>query len=191
MGLASHNSWSYLPPKKWWMRVLGFTSKCQDVDIDEQYEKYGVRCFDLRLKFKNGEPIVVHNKIEYDITEEQLWDILRWLDHKGDVAIRVLLDIRNKKDYTQEQRDKFVSTCTKYEKTFPNIKFWGGKNIYNEMAEYVFKYKPSCEGRYASVRPPYLIDDLYPRAYAKKYNKKMIEKGTNKDWLMLDFVNYL
>ena len=52
MILGSHNSWSYLPPKHWWMWPIHFMAKCQRVDIREQYEKYGVRCFDLRVRWK-------------------------------------------------------------------------------------------------------------------------------------------
>jgi len=48
MILGSHNSWSYLPPKKWYMKPFRFTAQCQDWDIKTQYE-HGVRCFDLRL----------------------------------------------------------------------------------------------------------------------------------------------
>ena len=43
MILGSHNSWSYLPPKHWWMWPFHFMAKCQRVDIREQYEKYGVK----------------------------------------------------------------------------------------------------------------------------------------------------
>ena len=55
MILGSHNSWSYLPPKHWWMWSFHFMAKCQRVDIREQYEKYGVRCFDLRVRWKKWE----------------------------------------------------------------------------------------------------------------------------------------
>ena len=36
------------------MRPFSFTCKCQSKDIVTQYEKYGVRCFDLRLRYING-----------------------------------------------------------------------------------------------------------------------------------------
>ena len=51
MILGSHNSWSYLTPRKWWMKLFRFVAQCQDYDIKTQYEQFGVRCFDLRLKF--------------------------------------------------------------------------------------------------------------------------------------------
>ena len=190
MKLASHNSWSYLPPRKWWMKPLKFTAKCQDVDIQTQYEKYDVRCFDLRLKFRNGAPVVVHNTIEYDIDSVGLSKDLEWLDSKGDVYIRIILDIRCKKEYTMEQKGLFIDFCYDVEKYFPHIRFWCGEGLYDKEVLYKFKYHPSCEEKYASVCSPKLLDDWWPRMYAKKNNRKLLKEGTKKQYLMLDFVNY-
>ena len=61
MILGSHNSWSYLTPRKWWMKLFRFVAQCQDYDIKTQYEQFGVRCFDLRLKFDvEGHTMVAH-----------------------------------------------------------------------------------------------------------------------------------
>ena len=37
---------------------------------------------------------------------------------------------------------------------------------------------------------PRLIDDWYPRLFAKVNNKEIVKKGTDKDILLIDFVNY-
>ena len=190
MKLASHNSWSYHTPKTWWMKLIGFTAKCQDVDIITQYRLFGVRCFDLRVKFENGIPVVVHNIVEYDISEKQLSEDLVWLNSKGDVSVRILLDIRNSKEFTQDQINSFVDYCEKLEKIYKNIEFWCGRNLYNWNIEYPFKYNPSCEEKYASVCPPKLIDDWYPRWFAKENNKEILSQEHNVDFLMIDFVNY-
>ena len=55
MKLASHNSLSYIKPKKWWEKLINFTSKCQSYDIETQYE-YGVRLFDIRIRRAIIEP---------------------------------------------------------------------------------------------------------------------------------------
>ena len=71
MILGSHNSWTYLTPKKWWMKLISFTAKCQDYHIYDQYYRYGVRCFDLRVRFNSdGKAIISHGIIEYDFDEE-------------------------------------------------------------------------------------------------------------------------
>jgi len=191
MLLASHNSWSYLRPKKWWMRLLRFTSRCQDVGIREQYEIYGVRCFDLRLSF-NGDGIlqVNHGYIVYDITVDSLMSQLGWLNRKGDVAVRVLLDVRNKRHYTLLNRKCFSSCCITLSQLFPHIRFWCGRNLYNWDMEYSFDYEPTCDEKYASVCSPKLLDDWYPRWFAKKHTRKLYKAGSICDYLMLDFVNY-
>ena len=51
MLLGSHNSLSYLSPMKWYMIPFHFMAKCQSVDYKTQYEKYGIRLFDIRLWF--------------------------------------------------------------------------------------------------------------------------------------------
>jgi hypothetical protein len=55
------------------------------VDIRTQYLKYGVRCFDLRIRFdENGVPIVAHGIVEYSKFDELTMEDLKWLDGKGD-----------------------------------------------------------------------------------------------------------
>lgn len=190
MKLASHNSWSYLKPKHWWMYLLKFTAQCQDKSISTQYDGYGVRCFDLRVKFKDGNPVIVHNIMEYDYFTEELERDLKWLNSRKDVAIRVILDIRSKKKYTSEQKGMFVDFCFDLEKDYPHIKFWCGKGMYDRDTLYKFKYSPTCEEKYSSVTSPKLLDDWFPRIYAKLNNHKLLEKRTEKDYLMIDFVNY-
>jgi len=87
--LGSHNSWSYLTPTKWWMKVIRFTAKCQKADIKTQYEVYNVRCFDLRVRFNDYKlPIVAHGIVEYNITLAKLLKDIFWLNTKKDVSIR-------------------------------------------------------------------------------------------------------
>ena len=189
MIIGSHNSWSYLSPRKWWMKLISFTAKCQSYNIIDQY-KVGVRCFDLRVRFNKTELIIAHGMIEYNILEEELFDDLEYLNSKRDVCIRILHEVRTKKLHTEEAIENFVDFIIKLQCKFPNIKFWCGKNLYNWENDYEFPYKPSCEEKYASVCSPKLIDDWYPRLFAYLNNKKIIKKGTDKDILLIDFVNY-
>lgn len=192
MKLASHNSWSYLKPRKWWMRLFRFMVRCQDEDISTQYEKYGVRCFDLRLKFEGyGVLRVNHNWTDFFISKEELLDDLEWLNSKRDVSVRVLLDVRTKHSYTETQTENFKNWCNYFEEKFPHIKFWGGRNLYNWNTEYSFSYEPTCAERYSSVCNPHLIDDWYPRWFARRYNKEIYQEGSSADFLMIDFVNYI
>lgn len=192
MILGSHNSWSYLTPKKWWMKLFKFVAQCQDVDIKTQYEKYGVRCFDLRLKFhENAYTFVAHGLVEYDYSYDNVLKDLQYLNDKGDCYVRVLHEVRNKKDYKPLYVKYFVSRCRTLLIQFPNITFWCGRNLYNGLHDYKFKENPSCEELYSSVTSPKFIDDWIPRLYAKFNNKKNIKNGTKKDILLIDFVNYI
>lgn len=188
--LGSHNSWSYLPVKRWWMVPFRFTARCQDLSIIEQYN-LGVRCFDLRVRFnKKGELLVCHGFIKYNIDKEGLYSDLEWLSDKKDVYIRLLHEARNKKQYNSLSIKKFREFCKDVLNKFPNIKFWNGINLYNWTYDFAFYHNPSCEEKYSSVCDPRLIDDWYPRLFAKVNNKEIVKKGTDKDILLIDFVNY-
>ena len=190
MVLGSHNAWSYLPAKKWWMKPLAFTAKCQKYDIQTQYEKYNSRCFDLRLAFdEDSNPIVVHNLIQYKITKDQLIQDLQWLNNKGDAYVRVLFDVRSKRKYNEHQISCFKEWCKEAQDQFSNIIFICGRNLYNWEVEYDFNNDVTVEELYSSVTSPYIIDDWFPLIYAKLHNKDNIKKGTDKQILLIDFVN--
>ena len=188
--LSAHNSWSYATPKKWWMKLIRFTAKCQKFDIKTQYEKYNVKCFDLRVRFdENQTPIIAHGLIEYDISPAQLTSDLMWLDSKKDVCVRVLLEVRTESAYTENNINAFKKFCASLETYYQNIKFWCGRNLYNWNVDYKFNYEPTCEEKYSSVCPPKIIDDWFPWMFAKLHNHDILEEGTDKDILMIDFVN--
>lgn len=189
MILGSHNSWSYLTPKKWWAKLIRFTAKCQKYDIRTQYEVYGARCFDFRIKFIKGKLVVAHGPVEYKYDIDRLIEDLEYLNEKGDVWLRILHEVRTKKEYTEENIKRFKSACADIEAMCPNLKCWCGRNLYNWEVDYEFKYNPSCEELYSSVCPPKLLDDWIPILYAKRYNKANIANGTDKDIMLIDFVN--
>lgn len=190
MVIGSHNSWTFLKPKTWWMKLIAFTAKCQDHDIQTQYVYDNVRCFDLRVRFDNKKLVIAHGIVKYKITEDELYKTLEWLNGYDDVFVRVIHEVRNKKQYTQERVDMFVDFCAYIEKRFPNLEFWCGMNLLPNWSEdYHFENSPSCEEVYASVCPPKIWDDWYPRYFATKHNHETIEKGTDKDILLIDFVN--
>lgn len=191
MILGSHNSWTYLPTKKWWMKLLSFTARCQNISIQEQYN-LGVRCFDLRVKFtKEGFLKIAHGLIEYKYSTLDLCKDLEWLNKQSDVVyIRVLHEIRKKKEYTKESVEYFRDFLIQSENYFKNLKFWCGRNLYNWNIDYKFSFEPTCEDAYASTTTPNYLDDWWPWLYAFINNKKILNKGTDKDILLIDFVNY-
>lgn len=192
--LGSHNSWSYLPPRHWWQRLIAFTSRCQEVDLVKQYEDYGVRCFDLRLRFdKNGYLSVAHGMVTYDISEIRLLRQLSWLNSKNDVFVRVIHEARTKSQY-DAGHEAFFLYCESLTKMYTNIRFWCGRNLYDWRYDYNFSLssrsaEPTCTERYASVTRPRLIDDWWPWLYALIHNHEIRTVGTCDDILLIDYVN--
>jgi hypothetical protein len=174
------------------MGLFAFTAKCQSKDIEDQYWRYNVRCFDLRIKM-NGhlDPVVVHNKMEYAITSEELYTQLYFLNSQKDCWVRVLLDVRCKKQYTPKQVSQFRNFCAELEERFSHIKFWCGRNLYNWKEDYEFKYSPTCEEEYSSVCYPKFLDDWWPWLYASLHNRGNWKRGTDKAFMMMDFVDLI
>lgn len=189
--LGSHNSWSYANPKRWWLRPFKFMAKCQSEDIKSQYFYRNVRCFDLRIRFdKNGCPVVAHGWITYNISEDKLMEDLSFLNNRVNTPyIRILHEVRSKKAYTKEEVRLFREFCDMLIHKFPKLKFWCGRNLYNWEVDYDFNEKPTCEEKYSSVCPPRILDDWFPYLYAKFNNSQVKKEGTDKDILLIDFVN--
>ena len=174
------------------MKPIAFTARCQRVSIREQYERYGVRCFDLRVRFnKYGQGIVAHGIVEYCFTASKIYEDLEWLDSKGDCYVRVIHEVRTVKQYKNRQRNLFRHFCERLEDEYKNIRFWCGRELFCWGYDYHFPGydEPTCEERYASVCPPKLVDDWWPWLFARLHNRAVLSAGTKKDILLIDFVD--
>lgn len=189
MKLASHNSMSYLPPRKWWMYPFRFMARCQSKSIEEQYEKYGIRMFDLRISFRKLLPEFRHGAIAY---KGDVCKVLDYLNSKRDCKVRLILE-EYLNDKTQYQEDMFKVFATNCEHIYENIMFFGGVRKRDWKEIYKFKYSPSYDNKYSSDNTNgttgTILDDWFPWLYARLNNKKNISKGTDKPWMFIDFVN--
>ena len=190
MIIGSHNSWSYKTPINGiLMKIFAFMGKCQRKDIIEQYENYNVRCFDLRIRFKEGIPYIVHNNIVY-CTFENIQDDLKFLNKKKDVSIRIIHDVRTKSNHTEENIELFRDLCKNLKKKYKGLNFWCGRNLYDWQFDFEFGTEPNCIEKYSSVCPPKYIDDWIPILYAKIMNKSNIKKYENEDCILLiDYID--
>lgn len=188
MKLASHNTFTYLKVRQWWMRPFAWMARCQRTDIGTQYISK-VRMFDLRLRFHVKEPIVCHGLVEYELSEKQLYAIIDGLNAADGVYMRVVLETK-KADKIQDTA--FYFFCKHLEEKYPNIRFFGGNNRADwECKNPIYRFDtaiPDIEHRYSSTMRPF-FDDLWPWIYARLHNRKNIEKGTDKEWMMIDFVD--
>lgn len=189
MILATHNSLTYLKPKKWWMRIFRFCYRCQDKNIHQQYND-GVRYFDFRFSFNENEDFEIRHKlIPFKLEFYDFLDIIKMLNSKKDVVIRVVLE-RNK--YKNDET-RFRNICKVLEDEYPNITFCCGEDVHSKKVIYQFKAGngPQVIERYGSVYGG-LFGGLWPRRWAKKNNafwyKECTEKGYYDDkYLMIDF----
>lgn len=192
MKYMTHNSWTFMRPKTFLGRIFNFMAQCQEINIQQQYEKYNVRMFDLRIRLKNGSPIIAHGLFEYQDSINQIVSDLDFLNNKKDVYVKVQLEIRNPKQDLDIQRFWFVNYCKQLESMYQNIKFCGGNPVYNSgLIYYKFKNEiPSTKGCHASNETKNILDDLYPKLYAKKHNKESKKRNITQEFLSLDFINY-
>lgn len=188
MIIGSHNSWSYLPVRRWWMKPIAFTARCQNVDIQEQHE-LGIRCFDLRVRFDKGRIILVHGIVEYEYNLTELFSNLRWLNKQGKCYVRILHDVRNKRQLESSDSVEFRWFCSMLEKTYTHIRFWCGRNLYDWNKDYDFGIYPTCEEKYGSVSNHKWLYVWWPWLYARLHNKNLRAKETDKEILLIDYVN--
>ena len=156
MNIGTHNSLTYLTPKKWWQKLIGFTAKCQAVDYEEQY-RLGARVFDVRLWYDDNFKIEIrHGRIAYIGGFTVLYDMFDFLDNKKDCYVRLICeeDSFAKKDPLASIKERyFMDECHNFETQFPNIKFFGGNRKYDWKVLYNFKNKdiPTLVDRYSST----------------------------------------
>lgn len=188
MKLASHNSMTYLPPKKWWLYPFRFIARCQSKSIQEQYERYNVRMFDLRISFNKLIPEFRHGMMAYKGDVEE---VLMYLNAMGDTYVRLIYETSG----TDEKGSiLFREYCKLWNKKYKGIKFFCGRRKSDWKELYHFKYNPTYENKYSSMNTKEgttgtVLDDWFPLLYAKFNNRKNLERGTDKEFLMIDFVN--
>lgn len=94
--LGAHNANTCLEPRKWWMKLINFTSKCQKLSIDEQIE-HGVRYFDFRIRYdkESGLFLNCHGLVEYTDSVNQvvlLLSIFACINKTETIYIRFVYD---------------------------------------------------------------------------------------------------
>lgn len=204
MKLGSHNTFTYLPVKQWYFKPFAFMSRCQEVDIWQQYF-LGARLFDLRVRFDdNDNPIICHGLAEYKHLDAFIDDVLKKLNKCKGTYVRVVLELyESDTSRYRRQETLFRAFCKRIQSTYTNIIFFGGNNRNGfsfKGCVYSFENSVMLNDKYSSTTSLFkndnkflrIIDDVYPRYYAKKYNKKNIEEyknSTEDKWLFIDFVN--
>lgn len=180
MILGSHNTMSYLPVRRWWMKPFAWVARCQSKDICEQYDS-GVRLFDLRVGFtRNGKLHFRHGLIGY---KGSVADALRLLCSWGDTTVRIILEERSS-DWDSFFRN-FVNYVVIWEGLYPNIKFVAGVRKHGwvqlcdlpQIESDMLQWCASMQGGKLSALCPWL--------WAKHHAEV---PQSNKKYLLKDFV---
>ena len=197
MRLASHNTFTYLPVRRWWMAPFAWMAKCQRVDAWEQ-KKLGADMFDLRVRFDCKKPVICHGLVEYRHADDFISTWLTLLNSIGGYYVRVTLELSGA---DKMQETGFYFFCLNLERDYPNVKFFGGSNRDDwECMTPIYHFKermPDIDHRYSSTTtlfpkgPRWLkrIDDLCPFLYSLAYNERNVREGTRHEWMMIDFVD--
>ena len=125
--LGSHNSMTYLKSHSIFMNIFKFCWRCQTSDIDTQLLK-GVRCFDIRIRLKNGSWVFAHGRSVLKATTQNEFDDL--LGHLNKYAtqisskIYVRLILEESKE-NPEQEAAFVEKVKEIDNKYaPNLIFF-------------------------------------------------------------------
>lgn len=191
MKLGTHNSMTYLPVKKWYLLPFKFMAKCQNIDIEEQYN-LGVRMFDLRISYDNeGKVEFKHGLMSF---KGDVNAILKLLNSKkksnGQIYVRLLLEVSNKKQ-ADKQLKFFLEDCSKWEDKYRKLKFFCGRTKYNWKQVYKFKEDDIDIVQKVSSMTKNKIDDLWPWLFAYRNNLSNFQSRDNDKWLLLDFIELI
>lgn len=186
--LASHDTMSYLKPKYWWMTPFSFIARCQKLTLVEQYEK-GVRLFDIRIKFdlKNRCWDFAHGAMRYK--GDSVDKVLNFLNSLGEcIYIRLVLEYNRTASCHDYVCKQFVYDAKQWIAKYKNLTFfeftrksdWKRLLPNPENAPSIYQATSSTTWK--------IWDDWFPYIYAKTHNKDHIRQGTDKDFLMIDFI---
>lgn len=175
--IGSHNTMTYLPVKRWYMKLFNCIAKCQDLNLIQQYN-YGVRLFDLRISYnKYGIPEFAHGLVKYK------GDVLHTLKYintyfKG-CTVRIILE-SEKNNGVKLFRDNVLDWIN----FFNDITFIQGnsKKNWNKIVNL-----PDFTGpQYVSSMCGKGLARIFPRLYAYLYNSVNKELTTTE--YLIDFV---
>lgn len=188
--IGSHNALSYLPPKGLTSKLFNKWAKCQEVDYAAQYN-LGVRYFDVHIKFKNNELVIVHNKVTYKGGEDVLKALFSFMNLKKDCYLRLLLDVRSEPKDAAKQITLFKNYVLEIQTMFPFIKFADAIIFWSWTR--LFPAQIGVTEKHASVTSTTELLKT-PKNYCQNNNKQLRETykdvvNSNNQVLLIDYVN--
>ncbi len=178
--LGTHNSLTYLHPQ-WYFRWLNFTSKCQNLTIEEQYD-FGVRYFDFRIKFtRKGQVRAGHGIMTYKADFDSIYN---YLNNKGDCYVNIVLE---NLPWQKDKKDSlFIHYVNEIVKKYPRIRFVGGekKRPWTSLVPLGNVGVKACFEFYERDKKKF----PRPRYYARKKNQQYWKEADTVAFSLFDFI---
>lgn len=172
---GSHNTMTYLKPDKFIFKLFKFMYQCQDKNLKKQYDE-GIRCFDLRVKWKKDKWIFAHGY--YYSSDTDLISVLNNLNawavmNQEKIYVRILLEASK---YDKITEDKFADLCRNLKSKYSeHLIFFEGRRKYDWNILYDFGFYPNVIQYTGSMQKWW--GKIWPVIYALFYNKKNMKKA--------------
>lgn len=181
MQIGSHNTMTYLPVKRRYMKLFNWIAKCQDLTLYQQYCE-GIRIFDFRIAYnKYGIPEFAHGLVKY--RSDRINHYLKYINDTLDKCIvRIILESEKNNGI-----ELFKYNVSNWIRLYKNIIFIQGNSKKN-WNKIVNLKDFDGEQLVSSMKGKGLLR-IFPRLYAAINNKKNRKKyaDINKTCLM-DFI---
>lgn len=181
MQIGSHNTMTYLPVKRRYMKLFNWIAKCQDLTLYQQYRE-GIRVFDFRISYdKYGKSEFAHGLVKYK--SDRINHYLKYINDTLDkCVVRIILESEKNNGIKL-----FKNNVNTWIRLYKNITFIQGNSKKN-WNKIVNLKDFDGEQLVSSMKGKGLLR-IFPRLYAIINNKRNINKykNTNKVCL-IDFI---
>lgn len=179
--IGSHNTMTANKPKTIFGYIGNIFAKCQSKSY-QQLLNEGVRCFDIRLAFKNGFYNYQHGLVNYGDNPKLFYDIFPYInnyvaDNKEIAVIRLIFERGN----TPENVSQFINICHSANEQYSNLIFIGGNRKGDWKKLYDFENGITDSDVYQWVssmaEDARWYEKICPWLYTKRMNKINFEKA--------------
>lgn len=170
-------------PKHWYEYLLLPISRCQygNINLSKLYNK-GVRCFDIRIRVDDEDNIILcHGICDF---KGNVYDVLDEINSFDDKCyVRIFPDGFDWETFKEE----FIKFCEDIKIKYPLLIFFCADTGGYRINYSGFNYTPTLNQYVGSIADARWYEKIIPWFYAKRMNKKNLEKNKG-DIALFDFL---